>query len=672
MLGETAYTANITIEAFFTSTNTTYTVAHHQQNINNDEYTKFEEEILNGVIGSTTQAAEKSYVGFTAQTIAQVEIAAGNVTVVKVYYNRNINQVRFKESATSTEYFATLNVKYGASIPLPSTNPTLTGYDFDGWDLGNHTTMPNSNVDVLAKWSKKQTIITFDPNGGVMPSTSKIVAYGDLISVENPTWQDGTKTFVGWMYNGSDYSLLTSWQEEVANATFVAKWQDVDKYKITFAGGSGAVGTTPSLPDAVAGTIITFPINPYTKDGYTFVGWLTSGNDNPYTEGYASFQMPAHNVHFEAVWKINQYTYTFYNYDKSVMKQETVDYGSVITAPTTLPSRISDATYNYVFDKWDNFTQNMTIGSNNVEFNPLFTSVFVEYTIKFVGNDGTVYKETVYHYQDLIVPPTDPEKVGYTFVEWQNIETVVTKNSEFKALFVANSYTITLDANGGTVATTEIVVTFGAIYQLPVPTSANPFIGWEYQGVIVNSDKWDIAEGDITLTAKWKMPSEVYSDLEYILNDGILPTGAITQYLEGKEVVLPVPTRTGYTFEGWFKDESFNGSAIEKILSTDTGKQTYYAKWTLNSVTTYGVTFVSDLHTTGSVPVIANQESGSVIIIPNSNLARTGYRFVGWNDGMQTYIVGADYSINTKDVTFTAIWEVNQYTYTFYAEDGKP
>ena len=46
----------------------------------------------------------------------------------------------------------------------------------------------------------------------------------------------------------------------------------------------------------------------------------------------------------------------------------------------------------------------------------------------------------------------------------------------------------------------------------------------------------------------------------------------------GEKVVLPVPTRDGYRFDGWYANENFEGEAITE--ATVSGNVTYYAKWT--------------------------------------------------------------------------------------------
>ena len=64
--------------------------------------------------------------------------------------------------------------------------------------------------------------------------------------------------------------------------------------------------------------------------------------------------------------------------------------------------------------------------------------------------------------------------------------------------------------------------------------------------------------------AKWEK-IEVYHDLNLDLDGGTLDE-VPTQYLEGEEFILPIPTKEGYTFLGWY-----NGSEkVEKISATET------------------------------------------------------------------------------------------------------
>ena len=45
-------------------------------------------------------------------------------------------------------------------------------------------------------------------------------------------------------------------------------------------------------------------------------------------------------------------------------------------------------------------------------------------------------------------------------------------------------------------------------------------------------------------------------------------------------LTLQNPTKTGYTFGGWYDNADFTGSDISLISTTDIGDKTFYAKWT--------------------------------------------------------------------------------------------
>ena len=89
---------------------------------------------------------------------------------------------------------------------------------------------------------------------------------------------------------------------------------------------------------------------------------------------------------------------------------------------------------------------------------------------------------------------------------------------------------------------------------------------------------------------------------------------------------LPTPTRTGYTFDGWYTGENGTGT---KVTSTDkvsiTSDQTLYAKWTVN---TYKVNFDGNMYSTTTRTVngltITYDSTNSYLTI-NGTPTTTGY-----------------------------------------------
>ena len=67
-------------------------------------------------------------------------------------------------------------------------------------------------------------------------------------------------------------------------------------------------------------------------------------------------------------------------------------------------------------------------------------------------------------------------------------------------------------------------------------------------------------------------------DIEYELDDGTLSESAISSYVSGKATDLPIPSKTGYTFVGWFLDSEYN-EPIGSITKDIKGNLKLYALW---------------------------------------------------------------------------------------------
>ena len=82
------------------NTDTAYTVEHYQQNIDDDDYTKFETTEHAGTTDTMAVAQAKIYTGFTENTTYEGRVASGNIAadgslVLKLYYDREIYNIDF-------------------------------------------------------------------------------------------------------------------------------------------------------------------------------------------------------------------------------------------------------------------------------------------------------------------------------------------------------------------------------------------------------------------------------------------------------------------------------------------------------------------------------------------------------------------------------------------------
>ena len=140
-------------------------------------------------------------------------------------------------------------------------------------------------------------------------------------------------------------------------------------------------------------------------------------------------------------------------------------------------------------------------------------------------------------------------------------------------------------------------------------------------------------------------------------SDGGTPATTSKSTTPGGTVILPAnPTRTGYTFGGWYTAK--NGAGTQFLATTAVPKDlTVYAKWT--EIPTYTVTFVDGV---GNTIVAKTVYKGTAVVAPG-NPTRDGFTFAGWDK---------PYTNVTSDLTVTALWIANAQavTVTFDSQGG--
>ena len=137
-----------------------------------------------------------------------------------------------------------------------------------------------------------------------------------------------------------------------------------------------------------------------------------------------------------------------------------------------------------------------------------------DYTVTFFADDEIVGTETVEEGGTLPVSkfPAVPTKTGHNGV-WDVAEDLVniTENKTVTAIYTAQTYTVTLDVNGGEPGSNSIAVTYGQPYgELPEPTAHDEsvaFDGWytaAVGGERVTEATIVTTTADHTLYAHWR------------------------------------------------------------------------------------------------------------------------------------------------------------------------
>ena len=292
------------------------------------------------------------------------------------------------------------------------------------------------------------------------------------------------------------------------------------------------------------------------------------------------------------------------------------------------------------------------------------------YAVTLHANGGTINSGNVteYTYGVGATLPTDVTRTGYTFKGWYDNENLTgfpvtaigdteTGNKEYWAKWEANTYTVTLNTNGGTINSGNVTgYTYGVGATLPTADDMT-YTGYTFKGWYDNEGLTgfpvtaisDTETGNKEYWAKWE--ANAYT-VTLNANGGTINSGNVTGYTYGVDATLPTDvTRTGYTFKGWYDNENMTGNPVTAISNTETGNKEYWAKWEAN---TYTVTFDPN---GGSVdPVAATTDSSgklSSLPIPTRG---GNYRFDGWYTEQTGGIKVTLNQVYTANTTLYAYW----------------
>lgn len=627
-----AIAENTTLVAGWKAGTASYTVIHFLENADDDGYSSKDIETRTGATGSQTAAAAKSYTGFTAQTITQATIAGDGSTIVKVYYTRNVYEVKFYNRQSNRWVENTslrITAKHGANISdqWPTYNDSSTwsttgSYDYWNGLSGpyqvNIQTMPLGGasfygpktdsgsetayyyVEVLPGESGGQTYngVSYKlHHKDTSPGTGYTVTDEDKYPITGFTYKEGTR-------NGNGYN----------NARF---YYTRNSYQIKFING-GSVDKTESrkFQQSIADADYT-PTAPAGKEGYIFAGWY----DNEQGEGeqfaFAGKTMPAQNITLYAKWVAPVHTVTFYQEDKV----------TVVKAVAGIPH-------------------------------------------------GTAMENSD-------IPAYTPAE-GYAFLGWVmedgspfNPSMLITRDYHIYARVGSlNAYTVTYDANGGTgdVPVDDGRYAEGAAARvlsgagLTGPADKPQFLGWALSAEAAAPDYYPgsqliLGRENVTLYAVWGVKENTVS-LTYHSNFGTDATYTVEALaVNGRVEVLSydttgLPAWQGYNFLGWSTSASGSVSFApgSSLRVNAGGNNDLYAVWEPAADTPYRVetyyqqldgSYLDDPH---HAEIRKGTTGTTVSVTEKDKLSRsTAYVFdEGYAGNVLSGVVAADGSLKLK------------------------
>jgi len=194
------------------------------------------------------------------------------------------------------------------------------------------------------------------------------------------------------------------------------------------------------------------------------------------------------------------------------------------------------------------------------------------------------------------------------------------------------TYTVSYNANGGSGVPSSQTKLHNKTLTLSSTKSSRTgytFKNWNTKadgsGTSYSSGGSYTANSVATLYAQWT--ANTYK-VTFNANGGTTPTASKNVTYNSTYGTLPTPTRSGYTFKGWYTATSGGTQITSSTKVSITSAQTLYAQWTTNK---YTVTLNNQSATTaGTASVSATYGSAMPsITVPK----KTGYTFGGYYDG---------------------------------------
>ncbi|MDR1014981.1 MAG: InlB B-repeat-containing protein [Coriobacteriales bacterium] len=466
----------------------------------------------------------------------------------------------------------------GVAALLFAQDPTLTpaqaqqvlyGTAVDLGDPGKDTYYGHGLVDAYAALESLVEVIvthtvTFDSQGG-SSTPSSVTRDHDTEIGALPVVSRIGHSFLGWHTEAQDGTEVTAATTVTADVTYFAHWK-ANTYTVTFKDYNGIV----DVQSVAYGAAATAPSVP-PRTGYAFEAW-----DRPFSNVTSSFVVNAR-------YKIRTCTVTFdaNSADVASPSRERT-YGSALGNLPTLTRA------GYTFQGWYltrtggwQIAPTVTV-TGDVTYYAHWEANTYTVTFKGYGNKVLGTPQKVGYGAAARAPAASsvPAPTGYRFASWDKSFVRVTSDLTVTAKYQKSIYTVTLNANGGKASITSAKRAYAsALGRLPTPKRTGyTFQGW-YTGKKLGQkvSATTRVTKNVTLYAHWEKSVYIVKLNANGGKVGKASTSSLKRTHGSKLVKLPVPKRTGYTFQGWYTGKKVG----HKVVSTTkvTKGVTLYAHW---------------------------------------------------------------------------------------------
>ena len=662
--------------------------------------------------------------GFTEITSETIVTTASNHDLIAhwsaIFYTYTVTYDVGSGTGGPSNYSRGPTTSISDTYTIPNTEPTRTGYLFSGWTSGGNNysagdtitlTYDHPSITLTALWYRYTFNLVYDANGGSgAPATQTygpVGATSHTFTVSGTTPTKSGYDFVGWSLTQSPLSATVSPGDSLPVSVSPSSYASGDYTSTTTLYAVWGYTYTVTYTSSVGtGLPATYTYGPTTESSISYTISSTIPTDSSWNFSYwaqgASERDPGQTITISSSNRSITLTAQWYNFDLNLafnanggtgapasmtsgqMKANTYTF----TVPNTEPTRAD-----YFFKGWASSSSASTptyFAGDEVEVVSAVSPHYVgtatvtstlyavwgnTYTVTWVNYNDTVL-ETDLNVHDGATPtydgatPTRPADVQYTytFSGWSPAVGPISADTTYKAQYstTTKTYAVTFTAGShGSVSAASVPnVPYGTAYTISGNTvtvngttvTATPDTGYKFSAWSPNTP------GTTTNTTSFtaSFAPNTYT-VTFNANGGSTPTASKQVTYDSEYGDLPTPTRTGYTFVGWFTEQNSGTQVISTTTVTTAGNHPLYAHWTANQYTVY-FNANGGSTPTASKPVTYDSEYG-ILPIPT----RSEYAFVGWfteqNGGTQ--ITSATTVKITADKTLYAHWSYNVYTITW-------
>lgn len=309
-----------------------------------------------------------------------------------------------------------------------------------------------------------------------------------------------------------------------------AKFSTTINAAVSFEANGGSCVQTIGYATSLS-TAVTLPAA--TRSGYVFVGWFTAESGGTFIgKGGASYT-PSGNITLYAQWgKVSTVTYNANGGTCSVTTDTFT--GDAIVLPSATKVGMAHIGWYTAPEGGER------VGAAGESYVPtgditLYAQWATPPTVTYNANGGSC-PETSATYTDTALTLPTPTRSGYRFTGWYTAASGGIKAGDADAAYTPSAditlyaqwiqqYTVTYNANGGSVSPTSATCDAGESVKLPTPTkTSNSFNGWytaSSGGTKVGAAGASYKpEASITLYAQWTKDSCVAGDTLVNMADG--------------------------------------------------------------------------------------------------------------------------------------------------------